>query len=149
MKNVHFLTHQEIFDRAVTHLFGQGSAALLPCGGGAYRGGYSGGGLHNYGGCPVGSFIRPRDYMSAMEGIPVRYIARDVGEVPAYMDVGVIALRKALLRAHVNVYDPNTVNLLSCLQNVHDVFGVWEWRERLLSIAAQFRLSPQRLLDAA
>jgi hypothetical protein len=56
---------------------------------------------------------------------------------------------RPLLRAHVNVYDPNTVNLLSCLQNVHDVFGVWEWRERLLSIAAQFRLSPQRLLDAA
>ena len=40
-------------------------------------------------GCPVGSFIRPRDYMSAMEGIPVRYIGKTPVEVPAYMDVGV------------------------------------------------------------
>ncbi|WP_028220584.1 hypothetical protein [Paraburkholderia oxyphila] len=148
MKNVHFLTHQEIFDRAVAHLHGQGRAALLPCGGGAYRNGYSGG-SRNYGGCPVGSFIRARDYISAMEGIPVGYLAREANEVPAWMDVGVAALKKALLRAHINIYDPNTVNLLSCLQNVHDVFGVWEWHDRLLSIAAQFGLSPQRLQDAA
>ncbi|MEM5331480.1 hypothetical protein VSR34_33630 [Paraburkholderia sp. JHI2823] len=36
-------------------------------------------------------------------------------------------LKKALLRAHIDVYDLATVNLLSCLQNVHGVFGVWEW----------------------
>ncbi|MEX3964395.1 hypothetical protein AB4Y42_19635 [Paraburkholderia sp. EG286B] len=152
MKNVHFLSHQEIFDRAVAHLFGQGRAALLPRGGGAYRGGGCGGGsgsAHCYGGCPVGSFIRPRDYMSAMEGIPVRFIGRETNDVPLYMDVGVAALKKALLRAHINVYDPATINLLSCLQNVHDVFGVWEWRERLCSIAAQFGLSPEQLKDAA
>ncbi len=148
MKNAHFLSHQEIFDCAVAHLHEQGCAALLPSGGGAYRGGYRGGSC-NYGGCPVGSFIRARDYMSAMEGIPVRYLSRAENEVPAWMDVGVAALKKALLRAHINIYDPNTVDLLSCLQNVHDVFGVWEWHDRLLSIAAQFGLSPQRLQDAA
>lgn len=147
MKNVRFLSHQEIFDRAVAHLFGQGRAALLPHGGGAYRGGCSG--AHSYGGCPVGNFIRPRDYMSAMEGIPVGYIGREANEVPLYMDVGVAALKKALLRAHINIYDPATISLLSCLQNVHDVFGVWEWRERLCSIAAQFGLSPGHLKDAA
>src|SRR6266702_3312610 len=64
MKNLNFLTHQEIFDRAVHHLFGQGQAALLPRGGGAYRG--------YCGGCPVGSFIKPRDYMAGMEGVPIR-----------------------------------------------------------------------------
>lgn len=148
MKSVHFLTHQEIFDRAVAHLLGQGCSALLPHGGGAYRGGGCGGG-HSYGGCPVGNFIRPRDYMSAMEGIPVRYVGREAGDVPLYMDVGVAALKKALLRAHLNIYDPATIKLLSCLQNVHDVFGVWEWRERLCAIAAQFGLSPARLKDAA
>ena len=58
-------------------------------------------------------------------------------------------LKKALLRAHIDVYDSATVNLLSCLQNVHDVFGVWEWRERLRAIAAEFGLSPERLKDAA
>ena len=141
MKTLNFLTHQEIFDQAVAHLLGQKRAALLPRGGGAYRG--------YCGGCPVGSFIKPRDYMTAMEGIPVRFIGKTPAEMPAYMDVGVSALKKALLRSRINVYDPATVNLLSCLQNVHDVFGTWEWLERLNSIARQFGLSADRLKSAA
>ena len=141
MKNPNFLTYQEIFDKAVSHLDGQGRAALLPRGGGAYRG--------YCGGCPVGSFIKPRDYMTAMEGIPVRYIGKTPIEVPAYMDVGVAALKKALLRAHINIFDPATIDLLSCLQNVHDVFGTWEWQERLVSIARQFGLSTAQLKPAA
>jgi hypothetical protein len=141
MKSLNFLTHQEIFDRAVSHLDGQGRAALLPRGGGAYRG--------YCGGCPVGSFIKPRDYMTAMEGIPVRYIGKTPVEVPAYMDVGIAALKKALLRARINIYDPATVDLLSCLQNVHDVFGPWEWQDRLMSIARQFGVSAARVKNAA
>jgi hypothetical protein len=141
MKSLNFLTHQDIFNQAVGHLFGQGRAALLTQGGGAYRG--------YCGGCPVGSFIKPRDYMTAMEGIPVRYIGKDPRDVPAYMDVGVSALKKALLRARINIYDATTVELLSCLQNVHDVFGTWEWRDRLASIARQFGLSAERVKSAA
>jgi hypothetical protein len=141
MKSHQFLTHQEIYDNAVHHLFGQGQAALLPRGGGAYRG--------YCGGCPVGSFIKPRDYVTAMEGVPVRYLAKLPEAIPPYMDVGVAALKRALLRAHVNVFDPNTVELLSCLQNVHDVFGKWEWRERFTSIARQFGLSAEQLKSAA
>lgn len=142
MESRNFLTHQQIFDRAVEHLFCQGRAALLPHGGGAYRG--------YCGGCPVGSFIKPRDYMTAMEGVPVRYIGEQSPDaIPAYMDVGVAALRKALLRARINVYDPATIELLSCLQNVHDVFGKWEWHERLQSIARQFGLSADPLKVAA
>jgi hypothetical protein len=136
-----FLSHQVIFDRAVQHLFQQREAALLPHGGGAYR---------SYcGGCPVGSFIKPRDYLTAMEGVPIHYISKQKNEVPAYMDVGVAALKRALLRSKINVYDPQTVSLLSCLQNVHDVFGVWEWGDRLRSIARQFGLNADRLTDAA
>jgi hypothetical protein len=141
MKNPQFRTYQDLFDHAVDHLLSQGQAALLPRGGGAYhvcRGG-------DRGGCPVGSLISPRDYMTAMEGVPVRYIDQPPAAVPAYMDAGVTALNKALLRSRVNVFDPTTVSLLSCLQNVHDVFGVWEWRERLTSIARQFGLSAARL----
>ncbi|HWT37188.1 MAG TPA: hypothetical protein VN289_12955 [Paraburkholderia sp.] len=142
MGSRNFLTYQQIFDHAVEHLFGQGRAALLPHGGGAYRG--------YCGGCPVGSFIRARDYMTAMEGVPVRYIGNNASDaIPAYMDVGIAALRKALLRANINVYDPVTIELLSCLQNVHDVFGKWEWRERLLSIARQFALSADLVKVAA
>jgi NADH:ubiquinone oxidoreductase subunit E len=80
-----------------------------------------------------------------MEGVPVRYVDKPATAVPAYMDAGVAALKKALLKARVNIYDPTTVSLLSCLQNVHDAFGVWEWRERLASIARQFGLSAARL----
>ncbi|CAG4903379.1 hypothetical protein [Paraburkholderia saeva] len=141
MKSLNFLTHQEIFDQAVGHLFGQKRAALLPRGGGAYRG--------HCGGCPIGNFIKPGDYMTAMEGIPVRYIGKDPRDVPLYMDVGVAALKKALLRARINIYDATTVELLSCLQNVHDVFGTWEWQERLRSIARQFGLSAERVKSAA
>jgi hypothetical protein len=141
MKSLNFLTHQEIFDRAVAHLDGQGRAALLPRGGGAYRG--------YCGGCPVGSYIKPRDYMTAMEGIPVRFINKTPVEVPAYMDVGIAALKRALLRSRINIYDAATVDLLSCLQNVHDVFGTWEWQDRLLSIARQFGLSADRVKKAA
>src|SRR6202453_1277938 len=104
MKSLNFLTHQEIFDRAVSHLDGQGCAALLPRGGGAYRG--------YCGGCPVGSFIKPRDYLTAMEGVPIRLIIKAPEQIPSYMDVGVAALKRALLRSGINVYDPTTVELL-------------------------------------
>ncbi|ACC72156.1 hypothetical protein PPMP20_24910 [Paraburkholderia phymatum] len=141
MKNHSFLTHQQSYGRAVDHLFGQGRAAPLPRGGGAYRG--------YCGGCPVGSFIHPRDYMTAMEGIPVRFIGKAPAEMPTYMDVGAAALKRALLRSNLNIYDQATVDLLSCLQNVHDVFGTWEWRDRLRSIALQFALSNERLRTVA
>jgi NADH:ubiquinone oxidoreductase subunit E len=42
-----------------------------------------------------------------------------------------------------------TIELLSTLQNVHDVFGKWEWRERLQSIARQFGLSAELVKAAA
>jgi hypothetical protein len=88
--------------------------------------------------------------MTAMEGVPVRYIGKAPSDaIPPYMDVGIAALRRALLRAHVNVYDPVTIELLSTLQNVHDVFGKWEWRERLQSIARQFGLSAELVKAAA
>jgi len=65
------------------------------------------------------------------------------------MDAGIAALRKALLRSRINVYDQETIDLLSCLQNVHDVFGTWEWDDRLNSIARQFGLSAHMLKNAA
>ena len=141
MTTQQFLSHQNIFDRAVTHLLTQRKAALLPRGGGAYRG--------YCGGCPVGNLIKPSDYTTAIEGVPVRYVSARAQNVPAYMDVGIAQLRKALLRARVNVYDQRTVDLLSCLQNVHDAFGVWEWEERLISIARQFDLSAEQVRSAA
>lgn len=140
MKTIRFLTHQEIFDRVVAHLNVQRGAALLPRGGGAYRG--------SCGGCPVGHFIRPANYSSAMEGVPVRYVIGSASR-PHYMDAGIAALRKALLKAKINVYEERTVALLSCLQNVHDAFGTWEWQDRLQSIAREFGLVANQLEAAA
>lgn len=136
-----FLSLQQIFESATAHLVSQGNAALLSSGGGAYKG--------RCGGCPVGNFIRPRDYRTSMEGIPVRYIGADPRAVPHYMDSGVAALKRALLRSKINVYNEETVALLSCLQNVHDVFGKWEWRDRLASIARQVGLNGDMLSIAA
>ena len=140
MKHVIFRSHQEIFELAVAHLNSQRRSALLPRGGGAYRGSCGGG--------PIGSFIAPRDYTTAMEGVPVRFIGKLANEIPAGMDAGVVALRKALRRARIDVDDPRTVRLLSCLQNVHDAFGVWEWNDRLHSIAREFDIATQDALPA-
>jgi hypothetical protein len=138
MKRVVFRSRQEIFEFAVAHLSSQRRSALLPRGGGAYRG--------PCGGCPIGALIAPRDYTTAMEGVPVRYIGKLAHEIPAWMDPGVLALRKALRRARIDIDDSRTVRLLSCLQNVHDAFGVWEWNDRLRSIAREFGIATQDAL---
>ncbi len=143
MKSLNFLTHQEIFNNAVQHhLFVQGQAAYT-----APRRRRLSRLLRRA--ARIGRLIKPRDYVTAMEGVRIRYLNKAPDQVPAYMDVGVAALKRALLRSRINVFDPNTVELLSCLQNVHDVFGKWEWRERLTSIARQFGLSAELLKTAA
>ena len=141
MKTLRFLTHQEIFDRATRHLFSQGHAGLRTRGDRTYRG--------YWGGCPVGSFIAPLDYVMGMEGIPVLFIGASALAVPSYMNAGVIALKRALLRSQINVYNPTTIELLSYLQNVHDVFDKREWRDGLASVARQFGLCADRLEHAA
>ena len=48
--------------------------------------------------------------------------------------------------ARIDIDDSRTVRLLSCLQNVHDAFGVWEWNDRLRSIAREFGIATQDAL---
>lgn len=129
-----YLTKQELFDRAVNHLFTQGKAGLLKGGGGAYRA--LGGGS-----CPIGNLIAPEDHCTAMEGVPIRYICREdkVG-IPHSMDAGIAALERALRNANVNIDEPGMPDFLSKLQNVHDIFGTWEWKERFGSIAREYGL---------
>jgi hypothetical protein len=129
-----YRSHQELFDSVVEHLRRQEKAALLKLGGGAYRG--LGGGS-----CPVGMLVGSNLYTTSMEGVPVRYVGYSREAYPAYMDVGVAALKAALVKARVNVANLETVALLSALQNVHDIFGTWEWHDRLRSIAREFGLS--------
>jgi hypothetical protein len=138
MKRVIFRSHEEIFELAVAHLNSQRRSVLIPGGGRAYCG--------PYGDCPIGSFISPRDYTTAMEGVPVRFVGKLGNEIPAWMDAGVVALRKALRRARIDVDDPRAVRLLSCLENVHDALGIWEWNDRLCSIAREFNIATQDAL---
>lgn len=141
MKKIQFLTSQAIFDRAVVHLLGQRRAALLPKGGGAYYGGNST--------CPVGNLIAARDYATSMEGVPVRYVSTHTENVPQHLRAGADALKRALIRARIDIDDNGTVLLLTRLQTVHDAFGVWEWQRRLKSIASEFGLSDGILPTAA
>ncbi|WP_250536353.1 hypothetical protein [Caballeronia sp. AZ10_KS36] len=136
-----FLTRQQIFDQSVAHLVAQRSPSLLSRGGGVLRG--------RRGGCPVGALLRPGDYRTSMEGVPVRFVLAEPMRIPSYMDANVAALKRALLRARINAYSQETVDLLSCLQNVHDVFETEEWHDRLRSIARQFGLSTRSLQQAA
>jgi hypothetical protein len=118
-----YLTKQQLFDKAVRHLFSQTKAGLMQGGGGAYRG--------HGGGC----------YTTRMEGVPIRYIGREnkIG-IPSYMDPGIAALERALRNANVNIDEDGMPDFLSKLQNVHDIFGTWEWKERFNSIAEEYGL---------
>jgi hypothetical protein len=132
MKNIQFLTTQAVFDQAVVHLLGQRKAALLPKGGGAYYGGNST--------CPVGNLIAARHYAASMEGVPVRYVSTHTKDIPQHLRAGADALKRALIRARIDIDDNRTVLLLTRLQTVHDAFGVWEWKRRLKSVASEFGL---------
>jgi hypothetical protein len=138
MSKAGYRQHQELFDLTVEHLKEQRKAALLKLGGGAYRG--LGGGS-----CPIGVLVDLAHYTTRMEGVPVRYVGYEQHQYPAYMDAGVAALKKALVDSRVDISNPATVALLSALQNVHDVFGTWEWNDRLRSIAREFGLSAHRV----
>jgi hypothetical protein len=76
-----------------------------------------------------------------MEGVPIRYVGRkDKIGIPAYMDPGIAALESALRKAKVNIDEEGMPDFLSKLQNVHDIFGTWEWKERFISIAKEYGL---------
>jgi hypothetical protein len=59
-------------DHTAMRLPQRGRAGLLKHGGGAYRG-YAGG-------CPAGNLIKPRDYSTSMEGVPVDKFNADLCE---------------------------------------------------------------------
>lgn len=125
-----FLSHQEIFNAVASHLFAQRPSC-------SYLSGYS-----------LGSFVNPLDHTAGIEGIPVFYLGECASAVPSYLNQGVVALKRALLRARVNVYDPMTVELLASLQNLHDLFAKMEWPHRLMTIAREFGLKFELLQPA-
>jgi hypothetical protein len=73
-----------------------------------------------------------------MEGVLVRYISTHTKDIPQHMKAGLDALKRALLRARIDIDDSRTVLLLTRLQTVHGAFGVWEWQSRLKFVASEF-----------
>jgi hypothetical protein len=127
-----YLTEQELFNESAKHLLTQNTTAILKNEGAAYR--------QNGKSCPIGHLIHDKDYSTAIESVPVRYLNKQNQEIPHYMFLGVKALKKALENANINTENKKTIELLSKLQNVHDAFGTWEWIERLTSIANEHQL---------
>lgn len=116
-----FLTHQEIFERAATHLLKQGVKARTGDGCCAYRG--AGGTM-----CAVGCLIPDRAYNSANEGAGIDCLL-DRHQERARM------LSEMLTASGLDVTDPGTTWLLSELQRLHDRRPTSEWQLGLRSIA--------------
>ncbi|MFK4441355.1 hypothetical protein ABH944_001193 [Caballeronia udeis] len=136
-----FFTHQEIFDKAARQIFAQGDAGKSP----RERGNFPA----YCGGCPIGNLIDPLDYLPSMQGVAVLFLGVAADLAPPHMHAGLTALRRALLRSRINVYNPSTIELLVCLQHVRRAKDRWEWRDRLGPIADQFGLCADLLEQAA
>lgn len=74
--------------------------------------------------CAIGSLVRDDLYEAALEGVGISYYrhAQD-GE-----------LMRALYASNVNAYDPNIIDLLIELEQVHDDADVEEWPHLLAAL---------------
>ncbi|SAK41803.1 hypothetical protein AWB77_00384 [Caballeronia fortuita] len=74
--------------------------------------------------CAIGSLVRDDLYEPELEGVGISYYrhARD-GK-----------LLRALYASNVNAYDPNVIDLLIELEEVHDYADIDEWPELLAAL---------------
>jgi len=74
--------------------------------------------------CAIGSLVRDDVYEPELEGVGISYYrhARDGG------------LLRALYASNVNAYDPNIIDLLIELEEVHDYADIDEWPELLSAL---------------
>ncbi len=111
------MTNQEAFNVAVRHLLGQYEVALTATSGCSYRGRY---GLM----CPIGAMIPDAQYSAGFEGQKVHLI---YNQVPALAGAD--------------------VELLTRLQNVHDMYKPKDWVVQLLDVACDFKLDDSAVFD--
>ncbi|CAL8475484.1 MULTISPECIES: hypothetical protein [Caballeronia] len=74
--------------------------------------------------CAIGSLVRDELYEPELEGVGISYYrhARDG------------RLLRALYASNVNAYDPNIIDLLIELEEVHDYADIDEWPELLAAL---------------
>jgi len=74
--------------------------------------------------CAIGSLVRDELYEPELEGVGISYYrhARDG------------RLLRALYASNVNAYDPNIIDLLIELEEVHDYADIDEWPELIAAL---------------
>ena len=74
--------------------------------------------------CAIGSLVRDDVYEPELEGVGISY----------YRHAQDGKLLQALFASNVNAYDPNIIDLLIELEEVHDYADIDEWPELLAAL---------------
>ncbi|SAL56860.1 hypothetical protein AWB74_02620 [Caballeronia arvi] len=74
--------------------------------------------------CAIGSLVRDDVYRPELEGVGISY----------YRHAQDGKLLRALYASHVNAYDPNIIDLLIELEEVHDYADIESWPELLAAL---------------
>jgi hypothetical protein len=111
------LTARDIYERVRTHLLTQRAVSEDENGSCRLR---SGNGRK----CAIGSLVADDVYQPEIEGIGISY----------YRHAKDGSLLRALYASEVNAYDPDIVELLIELEEVHDDFDVEEWPSLLAQV---------------
>ena len=121
-------TAQEVFDRALNHLRKQGCRSVNDDAFGEHCVYWNEDGLH----CGIGIFIRPEEYRSWMEGIPIDAVLLDK-ECPT-------RLYNELIPHLIRPKGGGSEGLLERIQSIHDRTMPSAWEEVFESLAADFNL---------
>ena len=124
-------TTREIFNIVKNHLLTQKVVAQDRAGGCVYRD-------EEGNKCAVGCLIE-RGYDSLIEGVGLIDVKRFVeNETTLHTDLKVQCLVDSLRKNDVDVYDEETLNLLSQLQYIHDEVAPFLWEESLHDLEKEF-----------
>jgi hypothetical protein len=111
------LTPKDIFERVSAHLLAQQAVSEDDDGSCRLRGA-------NGRKCAIGSLVRDEVYEADLEGVGISY----------YRHAHDGKLLRALYASNVNAYDPNIIDLLMELEQIHDDAGVEEWPHLLSAL---------------
>ncbi len=111
------LTPKDIFERMKTHLLAQNAVSEDDTGSCRLR---SPDGRK----CAIGSLVRDEVYEAALEGVGISY----------YRHAHDGKLLRALYALNVNAYDPNVIELLMELEQIHDDASVDQWPHLLSAL---------------
>lgn len=140
------MNEQEIFDTVVKHLFAQ-NARALGGNGCAYRA------LAKDNvtvlKCAVGCLIPDADYDPDYEGIGIGGGMIEVMQSSGMRRILYAKLQATLRSEGIDVDDPNVLDLLIALQEIHDENMPGEWFIRLKNLAESYSFNTRTLYEAS